>query len=260
MTMLVGDRPAPGVLRLCLDGEDTLNALDEGVKDGLLDALAAAASDGTARVVMITGTGRAFCAGGDVRAMGERTPRQTMAVLAKGRQITERIAVLNKPVVAAVNGLASGAGFNLALACDVVLARDSAWFQQSFVKIGLVPDMGGTYLLARQVGLHRAKEILLSGRRIGSDEARDLGLVAHVYGDDFEERALAYCADMARGATQALALTKMLANRAVEGSLQDALDKEALGQAVAASTGDHRAAVEAFRAKKPLDSIDFTGE
>ncbi|SCL20190.1 Enoyl-CoA hydratase [Micromonospora pallida] len=260
MTTLVSDRPAPGVLRLRLDGEDTLNALDEGAKDQLLHALACVSSDNTTRVVMLTGTGRAFCAGGDVRAMGERTAVETVQVLAKGRQITERIVALNKPVVAAVNGIASGAGFNLALACDVVLAHRSAWFQQSFVRLGLIPDMGGTYFLAQQVGLYRAKEILLSARRIRSEEALELGFVSHVYGDDFAEQCLAYCADLARGATQALAVTKLLTNRAVEGSLQAALDKESLGQAVVATTHDHRAAVSAFREKRPLDSVNFIGE
>jgi 2-(1,2-epoxy-1,2-dihydrophenyl)acetyl-CoA isomerase len=260
MTALVTDRPAPGVLRLRLDGEQSLNALDEGVKDELLDALAAAAADDRARVLMITGTGRAFSAGGDVKAMGERTAVQTMGVLAKGRQITERLVALNKPVVAAVNGIASGAGFNLALACDVLLAHESAWFQQSFVKLGLIPDMGGTYFLAQQVGLHRAKEILLSGRRIRSAEAHDLGFVAHVYGEDFGGRCVAYCAELAQGATQALGITKFLTNRAVEGSLQAALDKESFGQAVAGTTRDHRTAARAFQDKTPLDSIDFTGE
>lgn len=260
MTELIMDHPADGVLRLRFDGEATLNAFDDGVKTALLDALEQAGSDPAARVVMLTGTGRAFCAGGDVRGMGERTPVQTTEVLARGRRVTEGIAALHKPVVAAVNGLASGAGFNLALACDVVLAHESAWFQQSFVRLGLVPDMGGTYLLARQVGLHRAKEILLSARRVGSDEARELGLVAHVYGADFAEQAVAYCADMARGATRALGLTKFLTNRAVEGALQAALDGEMFGQAVAASTDDHRAAVAAFREKRPLDSVEFSGE
>lgn len=261
MTDLVTDTPAPGVARLRLDGEKTLNALDDGVKDQLLAALARIAGDTSVRAVLLTGTGRAFSAGGDVKAMGERTGPQTMAVLAKGRQIIEGLVALDKPVVAAVNGIASGAGFNLALACDIVLAAEKAWFQQSFVKMGLIPDMGGTYFLAQQVGLYRAKEILLSARRISSAEAAQLGLVAHVHPDDeLEERSVEYCAGLARGATQALAVTKSLTNRAVEGSLQAALDRESLGQAVVSGTGDHRRAVRAFQAKQPLDTVEFEGE
>lgn len=259
MTGLVVEDPAPGVRRLRLDGESTLNALDDEIKNALLAELASVASDPGVTVVMLTGTGRAFCAGGDVRAMGERSALETIAVLDKGRQITERITSMSKPVVAAVNGLASGAGFNLALACDVLLAREQAWFQQSFVRMGLVPDMGGTYFLARQVGHHRAKEILLSARRITSAEAHDLGLVAHVYAEDFEDRALAYCADLARGPGRALGITKALANRAVDVPLQQALDAEAYGQAVASTTADHRLAVRAFKDKQPLDTVDFTG-
>lgn len=259
MTALVVDEPAPGVRRLRMDGEDTLNALDEDFKDALLAELVAIATDSDVRLVLLTGTGRAFCAGGDVRAMGVRSAVETVAVLAKGRRITESLASIDKPVVAAVNGLASGAGFNVALACDVILAHEKAWFQQSFVRMGLIPDMGGTYFLARQVGLYRAKEMLLSARRVTSAEAHELGFVAHVYGADFEERVLAYCADMARGPGQALGITKLLSNRAVEGSLQSALDGEAYGQAVAASTHDHQLAINAFKNKRPLDTVDFTG-
>lgn len=260
MTVVVTDRPAPGVRRLRLEGTDTLNALDETCKDQLLDELAACALDPDTRAVLLTGTGRAFCAGGDVRAMGRRTPLETEAVLAKGRQVVERLTAMPKPVVAAVNGLASGAGFNLALACDVVLAHEKAWFQQSFVRMGLVPDMGGTYFLARQVGVHRAKEIVLSGRRLDAAEAHGLGLVAQVHGDDLDKHAVAYTADLARGATAALGLTAGLLDRAVEGSLQQALDAEGHVQAVASSTQDHQRAVGAFLAKQPLEKVEFTGE
>ncbi len=260
MTRLAVDRPAAGVLRLRLDGAETLNALDDGVKGELLLQLAYAAEDMSARVLLLTGTGRAFCAGGDVGAMGERSALETMSVLSKARRITEQIVALQKPVVAAVNGLASGAGFNLALASDIILASKDSWFQQSFVRMGLVPDMGGTYFLARQVGLYRAKELLLSGRRITSAEARELGFVAHVFDDEFDARSVEYCAKLACGATQALGATKFLTNRAVEGSLQDALDKETLAQGVVSTTDDHKAAVRAFKQKKDLSSVQFKGE
>lgn len=259
MTSVGVDRPADGVVRVRLDGEESLNALDEHAKEQLHAVLRDVTGDAEARVLLLTGTGRAFCAGGDVKAMGTRTPAETTDVLAQGRQITERLFELGKPVVAAVNGLASGAGFNLALACDIVVAKDTAWFQQSFVRIGLMPDMGGTWFLAQQVGLYRAKEILLSGRRVSAQEAADLGLVAHVWGEDFDERAIEYAADLARGATRALGMTKLLTNRAVEGSLQSALDKESLGQAVVSSTADHHRAVNAFHTKQPLDAVVFEG-
>ncbi|WP_157157346.1 enoyl-CoA hydratase-related protein [Diaminobutyricimonas sp. LJ205] len=260
MTALDLDRPASGVLRMRLNGADTLNALDDGVKAALVEALRAVALDHETRVVLLTGTGRAFCAGGDVRGMGTRTPSETNAVLTFGRQITEGIANLQKPVVAAVNGIASGAGFNLALVSDIVLAAPTAWFQQSFVRIGLMPDMGGTYLLSQAIGLHRAKEALLSGHRFTAEEGKELGFVAQIVDGDFDAGAVSYCAALARKAPLALGLTKLLANRAVEGSLADALDRESMAQGVLAATADHKAAVSTFLAKGDLDLITFKGE
>lgn len=264
MTDLRVDRPAPGVLRLRLDGLETLNALDDDAKRALVEQLHLAAEDPEARVLLITGTGRAFCAGGDIRGMGVRSPAATNDVLTFGRQITERIADLQKPVVAAVNGIASGAGFNLALVCDIILAAPKAWFQQSFVRIGLIPDMGGTYLLAQSIGLHRAKEAVLNMRRFTAQEGKDLGFVAEVLEsedpDDFDAQAVAYCAALARRAPVALGLTKLLTGRAVDGTLRDALDREALAQGVVAATEDHQLAVRTFQSKGDLDVIEFTGK
>lgn len=260
MTVLDVDRPAAGVLRLRLNGTDTLNALDDGVKLALVTELRAAASDKAVRVLLLTGAGRAFCAGGDVRGMGIRTPAETNDVLTFGRQITEGIATLQKPVVAAVNGLASGAGFNLALTCDITVAAPGAWFQQSFVRMGLMPDMGGTYLLSQAIGLSRAKAALLTGRRFTAQEGFDLGFVSEIFEGDFDAQALDYCATLARKAPVAMGLTKLLSNRAVEGSLSDALDREALAQGVLAATEDHKMAVAAFLGKRDIDAIDFKGE
>jgi 2-(1,2-epoxy-1,2-dihydrophenyl)acetyl-CoA isomerase len=260
VTALAIDRPAPGVLRWRLDGLDTLNALDDGVKAALVAALGDVAADRETRVVLLTGTGRAFCAGGDVRGMGGRTAAETNDVLTFGRRITEGIASLQKPVVAAVNGIASGAGFNLALVSDIVLAAPTAWFQQSFVRMGLMPDMGGTYLLSQAIGLHRAKAALLTGHRFTAEEGAALGFVARILEGDFGDEAVAYCAALARKAPLALGLTKLLANRAVEGSLSDALDRESLAQGVLAATTDHQTAVSTFLAKGDLDAIEFEGE
>jgi 2-(1,2-epoxy-1,2-dihydrophenyl)acetyl-CoA isomerase len=260
MNAVIADTPTHGVRRLRLNIPERLNALDDHVKSALLTHLAAAADDLEVRAVLITGVGRAFCAGGDVQKMGARVPTETVDVLVHGRRLPELIMGMQTPVVAAVNGAASGAGFNLALACDIVLAHQSAWFQQSFVRLGLIPDLGGSYLLARQVGLNRAKEILLTGRRIESAEAQQLGIVAAVFADDFDKRAVEYAGELAKGPTRALGLTKLLTNRAVESSIQAALDREMLAQGVASSTSDHRAAVEAFKNKHRLETVEFVGE
>ncbi|MBB5641025.1 enoyl-CoA hydratase/isomerase family protein [Cryobacterium roopkundense] len=260
MTTLEVDRPGPGVLRFRLNGVATLNALDDEVKGQLVDALRAAALDRTTRVVLLTGTGRAFCAGGDVRGMGTRSPTETNDVLTFGRQITEAIAHLQKPVVAAVNGLASGAGFNLALVSDIILAAPTAWFQQSFVRMGLAPDMGGTYLLGQAIGPHRAKAALMTGRRFSADDGVELGFVAEVLSGNFDDEAVAYCSVLARKAPIALGLTKLLANRAHEGTLADALDRESLAQALLSATTDHKRAVDAFLNNGDLDALEFKGE
>jgi 2-(1,2-epoxy-1,2-dihydrophenyl)acetyl-CoA isomerase len=259
MTSLDVDRPAPGVLRMRMNGPDTLNSLDEDFKSMLVDALRAAAVDRDTRVVLITGAGRAFCAGGDVRGMGTRTPAETNDLLTFSRQITEGIANMQKPVIAAVNGLASGAGFNLALVADIILAAPKAWFQQSFVRMGLMPDMGGTYLLGQAIGLSRAKAALLTERRFTAEEGRDLGFVAEIIDGDFDATVVDYCAVLAAKPPLALGLTKLLANRGVDGSLSEALDREALAQGLLAATSDHKAAVATFLNKGDVESIEFKG-
>jgi 2-(1,2-epoxy-1,2-dihydrophenyl)acetyl-CoA isomerase len=260
VTALVVDRPAAGVLRWRMDGIEKLNALDATLRGALVEAISDAADDREARVVLLTGAGRAFCAGGDVSGMGVRSPAETVQLLQFGRRIVEGLAALQKPVIAAVNGIASGAGFNLALAADVVVASPSAWFQQSFTRIGLMPDMGGTYLLAKYIGLGRAKEALLTARRFTAQEGVDLGFVARALDGDFDDAAVAYAATYAARAPLAVGMTKWLVNLAADSTLSEALDREAMAQAVLGTTGDHQAAVAAFLAKQDLDSIVFKGE
>lgn len=261
MTALDIDRPADGVMRWRLNGPEKLNALDEQLRPALIEAIGAAAQDPSVRVVLLTGTGRAFCAGGDVKGMGERSTVGTVGLLQYGRQIVEGLASLRKPVIAAANGLASGAGFNLALAADVIVATPQAWFQQSFVRMGLMPDMGGTYLLAKYIGLGRAKEALLTARRFTAAEGVELGFVARCLEGDFDAEALAYAQEYADRAPLAVGMTKWLVNLAAgASSLSDALDREAMAQAVLGVTSDHKAAVAAFKAKTSLDEVQFEGE
>ncbi|MGM0930475.1 MAG: enoyl-CoA hydratase/isomerase family protein [Actinomycetota bacterium] len=260
MTEINIDRPVGGVLRILMNGPETLNALDDSARERLLDALESAATDPEARVVLLTGQGKAFSAGGDVRNMAGRSLKASQRVLRKGQQIVEVISGMQKPVIAAVNGIASGAGFNLALAADIILADRKAWFQQSFAKLGLMPDMGGTYFLTRQIGRYRAKEVLLTGRKIGAEEAAALGFVSRVIEDDFDRESIDYCAALAQGAPVALGLTKLLTNRAADGQLSDALDKEMLGQCLLYSTEDHQEALRTFLAKGDLLKMSFSGQ
>ncbi|TFC70960.1 enoyl-CoA hydratase/isomerase family protein [Cryobacterium sp. TMS1-20-1] len=260
MTTLEIDKRGDGVAVLKLNGPETLNALDEGIKKDLLAALTDIDSDDDVRVVLLTGVGRAFCAGGDVRQMAAVPAVETVARVTLGNQVIEKIVSLQKVVVAGVNGLASGAGFNLALAADIVLADRSAWFQQSFMQIGLAPDMGGTYLLTQQLGWQRAKVALLTGHRFTVEEGHALGFVAEIVDGDFFDEALRYCEVLARRPPLALSATKTLVNNAAAAMLSTALRSEATTQAVLSITKDHRRAVDAFQTKQDLRSVEFQGD
>jgi len=260
MTALGIEKRHDGIAVLTLNRPATLNALDESIKEQLLDALTGIDGDDSVRVVLLTGIGRAFSAGGDVSEMGGLPASETASRVTMGNQIIEKIVGLRKVVVAGVNGLASGAGFNLALAADVVLAHRSAWFQQSFIQIGLAPDMGGTFLLAQQLGWQRAKVALLTGHRFTADEGHALGFVAKVIDDDFLAEALAYCRVLAQRPPLALSATKALVNSPATAQLAVVLRSEATAQAVLSMSNDHQRAVRTFQAKEDLNLVEFAGD
>jgi 2-(1,2-epoxy-1,2-dihydrophenyl)acetyl-CoA isomerase len=175
------------VATITLDRPDKLNAFTGTMREDLLAALRACEDDPDVRVVVITGAGRAFCAGGDVEFMsGLQKNRDVDAfrrLLDAGRDVIVQIATMGKPVVAAINGIAAGAGCNLALACDYRIAASAAKLSESFVRIGLHPDWGGTWLLPRLVGRSRAFEILATGRMVEASEALAIGMIDRVAGD-----------------------------------------------------------------------------
>jgi 2-(1,2-epoxy-1,2-dihydrophenyl)acetyl-CoA isomerase len=233
-----------------LNRPEKLNAMTPQMKGLLVRSFEDAARDPGVRCVVLTGNGRAFSAGGDITSMqGPGTLAGSAEQTLTSAQVATALLMLPKPVIAAVNGLACGSGFSLALACDILVASDTAWFSQMFRDRGLIPDSGSTYFLARQVGLYRAKEMVFSGRRISADEARDLGIVSRVWpAADFVTRAGEYAAELAAGPTVALGLAKRLIASGFETSPAMAIEREALAQGIAMSTEDHKASVEAFRA------------
>jgi len=244
-------RASHGVLWLTLNRPHARNAINSDLRGRLRAALAEEATSPDVRVVVLQGDDRAFCAGGDVKEMGGG-PAAALGRLEQGREVVERIARLPKPVVAAVRGHASGAGFSLALACDLVVADTTAVFRSVFVHRGLVPDMAGTYWLARQVGLHRAKEIVLTGRAVTAAEAHELGVVARLWEPaDFDAGLGALARQLASGPTVAYGASKRLLNSTFETGLAAQLDAEALSQAYASGSEDHRDTVAAFAAKEP---------
>jgi len=242
-----------GVGVVTLDRPDAMNALNMQLKEELAAVAAELARRDDVRSVVLTGAGRAFCAGGDISEMDPtRTPaatRQRMRRLLHGTVLP--LARLDKPVIAAVNGHAHGLGLSLVLGCDFVYAADSAVFSMAFTKVGLVPDGVAIHLLPRIVGLTRAKELVLTARRFGAEEARELGIVSRVLPqDELLPEALEVAGTLARGATLALSASKRLLDQAPLVSREDAAELEAYAQAVMMGSDDHAEAVSAFAMKR----------
>jgi 2-(1,2-epoxy-1,2-dihydrophenyl)acetyl-CoA isomerase len=232
-----------GVLTLRLNRPEALNAINRVLRTQLRDALQAAALDPVVRVVVIRGDDRAFCAGGDRKEMGNG-PADNATKLGLTKQIVQAIADMGKPVVAVVRGHAVGAGLGLAMACDFIVADESASFGAPFVGMGLAPDMGATYWLVRQVGLHRAKDIFMSRRTLDVALAVEFGIVArHWSSTELDDRLDEFTSDLVGTSAVALAMTKRMLNRSLETDLSAALDAEFASQMFAADSPEARAAL-----------------
>lgn len=248
-----------GVLTLTLNRPDALNSFTVEMKDALLAALRDAARDPEVRVVVLTGAGRAFSAGQDLKE------RQGPDVDDLGTELRKRynpiilaMRRLEKPIVGAINGVAAGAGMSLALACDIVIASDRATFVEAFTRVGLVPDTGSSWFLPRLVGYARAAELMLTADPLDPVTAERIGLVNRVVpADQLVAEANSIAVKLAASAPLALALAKRALNRAMGSSLEDALDYEAQLQSIAGRSTDHREGVTAFVEKRPPK---FTGK
>jgi 2-(1,2-epoxy-1,2-dihydrophenyl)acetyl-CoA isomerase len=238
-----------GVQTITLNRPDKLNAFNRAVHEELHAALEEA-RDPAVRAVVITGAGRGFSAGQDLKAFGEAGDVGAMLRATYHVNILA-IRSLEKPVIAAVNGVCAGAGLSLACACDIRLASDAAFFVPGFVGIGLIPDSGGSYFLQRLLGTARAFEWMTSNRRLTAAEAHAWGLASEVFeADAFETRVAERAAELAAGPTRAIALTKRLYDEAATATLEEQLEREAEAQAEAAKTGDFREGVAAFGEKR----------
>jgi 2-(1,2-epoxy-1,2-dihydrophenyl)acetyl-CoA isomerase len=248
-----------GVLTLTLNRPDALNAFTVEMKEALLAALKDAARDREIRVVVLTGAGRAFSAGQDLKE------RQGPDVNDLGTELRTRynpiilaMRRLEKPIVGAINGVAAGAGISIALACDIVIASDKATFIEAFTRVGLVPDTGSSWFLPRLIGYARAAEMMFTADAVDAATAERIGLVNRVVpADDLAAEANSMAVKLAQSAPLALALAKRALNRALDSSLEDALDFEAQLQSVAGRSNDHGEGVAAFVEKRPAK---FTGE
>jgi len=239
-----------GVATVTLNRPDSLNALNAEMRRELLAVLKAARGDEETRVVILTGAGRGFCAGADLRGgSGERDFRRVLTD--EYNPLITAIRTLPKPVVAAVNGVAAGAGVSLAFAADIVIAADDAKFIPAFNRIALVPDSGLTRVLVRALGRHRALEILLGERQLTVAMAHEVGLVgAPIPAARLMDAARDLGVRLAAGATQAIGLTKRLVNAAEDDSLAEALAREAGLQALAGRSPEHAEGVAAFSEKR----------
>jgi len=245
---------AGAIATITLNRPAARNALDLAMRQEMLAALDEVEADETVRVLILTGAGDHFCAGGDVKSMRER--RQTAA---EGRvrvqmlnRMVERLVDFPRPTIAMVDGYAVGAGTNLALCCDIVIASERAKFGELFNKIGLAPDGGGTWFLPRLVGLARAKELIFTGDVFDAAEAARIGLVNHVVPlAEVRAATRALAEKIASGPPAVQRMAKHMLNRATTSDLTAALDLEAYSQGLAIAADDHQEGLAAFFDKRP---------
>jgi len=245
-----------GIATLTFNRPERMNALSTSIMQGLLDGLPRLAGDTAVKVVVLTGAGRAFCAGGDVKSMAEgareqRSAAEATAHLRSRMEVSRILHELPKPTIAMINGAAAGAGLALALACDLRVAGTSARLVTAFVRVGFSGDFGGSYFLTRLVGTAKARELYFTGRPVDADEALTLGLVNRVVPDDqLRDATMELARSLALGPSVALSLMKRNLNCAESGDLTELLDMEAVHQVQAGRTEDHREAARAFVEKR----------
>lgn len=240
------------VVTITLDRPEKKNALNAGMQIELLEAVTDIAGRASDRVLVLTGAGGDFCSGGDLwGAVEDPVPRQPMHGMRRIAALATALHRMPQPVIAKIRGVAVGAGLNMALTCDLVVAADTARLSEIFVKRALVPDFAGTWLLPRRIGMHRAKELAFFGDILSAREAHDIGLVNRVvpeaeidaFVDDWADR-------LAAGPPLAMAMAKQLLNGALETSIEEALDNEGAAQTYMFTTRDTREAGIAFVEKR----------
>jgi 2-(1,2-epoxy-1,2-dihydrophenyl)acetyl-CoA isomerase len=246
-----------GIIRL--NRPEKFNAFNREMALALQEALDMFATDKNVRVVYLTGIGKAFCAGQDLSELtGENPPGFEVILAEHYNPIIKKIRTLDKPVVCAVNGVAAGAGANIALCCDVVVATASASFIQAFSKIGLIPDSGGTFTLPRLIGFQKASALMMLGDKVTASEAERMGMIYKEFPDDsFEKESLEIAHTLSRLPCLGLAYTKEALNASVNNTLDQQLQKEDELQFKAANTHDYREGIAAFIEKR---TPNFKGE
>ncbi|WP_118972332.1 enoyl-CoA hydratase-related protein [Taibaiella koreensis] len=246
-------RTENNVAYIIFNRPDKFNSFNREMALALQQELDRCAADESVRAVYLSAEGKAFCAGQDLaEAVDPAGPELRAIVRDHYNPIIERIRNMEKPVVAAVNGVAAGAGANIALACDIVVAKESAAFIQAFSKIGLIPDSGGTWLLPRLIGFQRASALMMTGDKVMATEAMNMGMIYKAFADDsFEAESKKIAEQLAKMPTKALAYTKAALNQSYSHSLTEQLQVEEEYQATCANTADFNEGIAAFLEKRP---------
>ncbi len=247
------------IATITLNRPEAMNALSPEMAAGVLEALAEAEADERVRVVVVTGAGRAFCAGGDIKTMRERGAAEiaagALAIVRSldnpGRTVPLKLKRMPKPVIACVNGVAAGWGFDLAMACDIRVASDQARFAEAFVRRGLIPDGGGTWTLPRTVGLDRACELVFSGRIVDAAEAERIGLVTRVVpAEELQKETYALAGQIAANAPLAVQLAKRMIHEQLQMPFEQAMQQVALFLTTLRRSEDHQEGISAFLEKR----------
>ena len=248
-----------GLLLVKLNRPDKFNSFNREMALEFHAVLDEAAKNKTVRAILLSGEGKAFCAGQDLaEAIDPNGPGIKKIVEEHYNPIILKIKQLDKPVIAFLNGVAAGAGANIALACDIVLAAKSASFIQAFSKIGLIPDSGGTFTLPRMIGMQLASALMITGDKLSADDARSFGLVYKVFEDgEAMEKAIEFATNISYMPTKAIALTKKLLNDSYKNTLEQQLNLERDVQVEATKTYDYKEGVNAFLEKR---KANFKGE
>ena len=241
-----------GIATITLNRPSVFNSFNQEMIKSLQHHLDVAAQDVSGRAVVLTGTGKAFCAGQDLgEVLEEKDIDFNKIVQENYNPLVLKIRNMDKPVVAAVNGVAAGAGANLALACDIVVAKESTNFIQAFSKIGLIPDCGGTYFLPRLIGLQKATALMMLADKVSAAQAKEIGMIYEFFADDIFDTEVAKIANkLANLPTKGLAYTKKLLNQTFNNSIEEQLIQEGLFQAKSGNTSDYQEGVDAFIEKR----------
>ena len=240
------------IATITMNRPKAMNSFNQDFVDDFMAALQEVNKDKTVRVVVLTGNGKAFSAGGDLNhILGLEDTVEARDFIVEAGALVTTMMNMEKPFIAMVNGVAAGAGFNLALACDIVYCAETTRFGQSFVNVGLVPDCGGLYLLPRAVGLHKAKELMFTAELINADKALSLGVVNQVFpAEELKDATYKFAQKLAESAPVALGLMKKALNRTYDLSVENMTELEADLQTICMKTEDHQEGVQAFKEKR----------